>query len=126
MPPGYKAGGRDAGTPNKATMALRQLVEDAAGGPLPVLLAKAGRTAAENGDVELAVLAWSKAASFIYGRPKASEDGQTFPAIVVVDGVPNLDQYPGPIVHVNFPRTTDDVVVFGDRVLIDDIDPMPT
>ena len=124
MPAGHKAGGREAGTPNKATLALRELVEDAAGGPLPVLLAKVGRTAAENGDVELAVVAWSKAASFVYGRPKASEDVQTFPAIVMVDGVANLDQYPGPIIHVNFPRTADDVMVVGDRVIIDDIEPL--
>lgn len=100
MPRGFKAGGREAGTPNKATMALRELVEDAAGGPLPVLLAKAGRIAHDNGDIELAVVAWSKAAAYVYARPKWEPEAAA-PPIVIIDDIPSLDNYPGPLVRIN-------------------------
>lgn len=100
MPPGFKAGGREAGTPNKATLALRELVEAEAGGPLPVLLARAGRAAMDRGDLELAIVAWAKAAPYAYGRPKWDAPPPA-PPIVIVDDIPQLDHYPGPLVRIN-------------------------
>ena len=102
MPVGFKAGGRVAGVPNKATIALRELVEDAAGGPLPVLLAQAGRKAYDAGDVGMAVAAWAKAATYCYARPHGDTTPPA-PPIVIIDDIPQLDTYPGPLVRINRP-----------------------
>jgi len=72
MAAGRKTGGRQAGTPNATTLTLREQVEQAAGGPLPVLLATVGRQAMEQGDHQLAVTAFSKAAGYVYGRIQAT------------------------------------------------------
>jgi hypothetical protein len=90
MPLGWKAGGRKVGTPNATTARLRELVEDAAGGPLPVLLAKAGRQAYDGGDVALAVAAWAKAAVLVYARP-TYEPPPYVPPVVIIDDIPRID-----------------------------------
>jgi len=126
---GRKTGGRQAGTPNRVTLTLREQVEAEAGGPLPALLARIGRQALDLGDLPLAVVAFAKAAGYIYGRPKQEEE-RTAPAIVFVDGVPQLEHYPGPIIHIrgaDYQKaiTGADVLVVGDRVIVDDIAPLP-
>jgi hypothetical protein len=73
MAAGRKTGGRQAGTPNAATLTLREQVEQAAGGPLPVLLATLGRQAMDKGDHQLAVTAYAKAAAYVYPRLAASD-----------------------------------------------------
>ena len=79
MPTGWKAGGRQAGTPNKVNSALHDLVEQEAGAPLPVLLVRIGLKAMKSGDAQLAVNAFSKAAVFVYARV-AAMDPPTPPA----------------------------------------------
>jgi hypothetical protein len=84
MAHGQKTGGRTAGTPNKATSSLLELVEAEAGGPLPVLLARAGRKAEQSGDLQLAVAAWAKAAAFVYPRMSTAEPpGPPLPPVVI-------------------------------------------
>jgi hypothetical protein len=124
---GQKTGGRQAGTPNKANAPLRPLLEEKAGGPLPLLLLELALEARERGDLSLAVLALSKAAPYAYARVKDPDPVPPAPAIVVVDGVPkiHLESYPGPVVHVNTPQTERDVVFVGDRAIVDDILPIP-
>lgn len=65
---GRKTGGRQAGTPNKATSTLQERVELEAGEPLPVLLTRIGVEAMRAGDHQLAVNAFSKAAVYTYAR----------------------------------------------------------
>lgn len=65
---GRKTGGREAGTPNKATSTLQERVELEAGEPLPVLLTRIGVQAMRDGDQQLAVNAFSKAAAYVYPR----------------------------------------------------------
>jgi hypothetical protein len=106
MAKGQKTGGRTAGTPNKVNSTLLELVEAEAGGPLPVLLARAGRKAEEQGDLQLAVAAWAKAATFVYPRLQAVEanaKGPVFiPPLFVVDGKASLPpDWPGPIVTIS-------------------------
>jgi hypothetical protein len=106
MAQGKKTGGRTTGTPNKATSSLLELVEEEAGGPLPVLLARAGRKAEQSGDLQLAVAAWAKAATFVYPRLQAIEanaKGVVFiPPLFVVDGKATVpSDWPGPTVHIN-------------------------
>ena len=65
---GRKTGGRQAGTPNKDTSTLQELVELEAGEPLPVLLTRIGVKAMKAGDHQLAVNALSRAAVYVYAR----------------------------------------------------------
>ena len=65
---GRKTGGRQEGTPNKATSTLHERVELEAGEPLPVLLTRIGVKAMRDGDHQLAVNALSKAAVYVYAR----------------------------------------------------------
>ena len=65
---GRKTGGRQEGTPNKATSTLHELVEAEAGEPLPVLLTRIGVKAMREGDHQLAVNALSRAAVYVYAR----------------------------------------------------------
>ena len=83
MPKGRKTGGRKAGTPNASTLTLREQVEQAAGGPLPVLLATLGRQAMDKGDHQFAVTAYAKAAAYVYPR-MATADPPTPPLPPVV------------------------------------------
>lgn len=106
MASGRKTGGRQAGTPNAVTLTLREQVEQAAGGPLPVLLAEVGRKAHEKGDHQLAVTAFAKAATYVYPRLQAVEanaKGPVFiPPLFVVDGKASLPpDWPGPIVTIS-------------------------
>lgn len=81
---GHKTGGRQAGTPNKATSSLHELVEAEAGAPLPVLLTRIGIRAMENGDHQLAVNALSKAAAYVYPRMAAADPpSPPLPPVVV-------------------------------------------
>lgn len=73
MAAGRKTGGRQAGTPNASTLTLREQVEQAAGGPLPVLLATLGRQAMDKGEHQLAVTAYAKAAAYVYPRMAAAD-----------------------------------------------------
>lgn len=68
MAHGHKTGGRTAGTPNKASTRIADLVEQEAGAPLPVILARIGKMALDKGDLALAVTAFSKAAAYTYPR----------------------------------------------------------
>jgi hypothetical protein len=79
-------GGRIAGTPNKATQQLRELVEAEAGAPIPVLLARIGRSAYENGHLELATTALAKAATYVYGRPRDAYE-EPLPRIVMINDI---------------------------------------
>ena len=63
---GRKTGGRQAGTPNKDTSTLQELVELEAGEPLPVLLTRIGVKAMKAGDHQLAVNALSRAAGGVW------------------------------------------------------------
>ena len=117
MATGRKTGGRQAGTPNASTLTLREQVEQAAGGPLPVLLATLGRQAMDKGDAQLAVTAYAKAATYVYPRMQASPpppvdidvhftDGGVVPPLVVTNGVAELRggqwrYWPGPVIEVN-------------------------
>lgn len=65
---GRKTGGRQAGTPNKATSTIVELVEAEAGAPLPVLLTRIGMKAMKDGEHQTAVNAFSKAAAYVYPR----------------------------------------------------------
>ena len=80
-------GGRIAGTPNKATHQLRELVEAEAGGPLPVLLARIGRQAMELGNMELACMAIAKAATYCYTRPQYFPEEEPLPRILIIDDI---------------------------------------
>lgn len=88
---GHKTGGRQAGTPNKATSSLHELVEAEAGAPLPVLLTRIGIRAMENGDHQLAVNALSKAAAYVYPRVAAVDPPAppTEPITITFAGPPN-------------------------------------
>lgn len=65
---GRKTGGRQEGTPNKATSTLQERVELEAGEPLPVLLTRIGVKAMRAGDHQLAVNALAKASTYVYPR----------------------------------------------------------
>jgi len=82
-----KTGGRTAGTPNKATTSLRSQVELEAGAAIPVVLARLGAQAAASGDLHLAVVAFSKAAAFVYARPQYVPDAVPFPRVVIIDDI---------------------------------------
>lgn len=97
---GQKTGGRKEGTPNKVNGALRAQLEERAGAPLPVLLVELGLEARKAGDLQLAVLAFSKACPFAYARA-THEEGPSAPPIVVIDGVASLEDYPGPVIRIN-------------------------
>jgi len=104
MATGWKSGGRQAGTPNKVTSALHDLVEQEAGAPLPVLLTRIGVKAIADGDHQLAVNALSRAAVYVYPRI-ATSDPQSpsalIPPLVAIDGVVRLpDNWPGPVVQI--------------------------
>lgn len=71
MATGVKTGGRQRGTPNKVNGRLAELVEAEAGAPIPVILTRIGLTALNKGDMQLAVHALSKAASYVYPRVQA-------------------------------------------------------
>lgn len=84
MAKGRKTGGRQAGTPNASTLTLREQVEQAAGGPLPVLLAQLGRQAMDKGDHQLAVTAYAKASAYVYPRMAAADPpSPPLPPVVV-------------------------------------------
>lgn len=88
MAQGMKTGGRQAGTPNRSTLSLRDQVEFEAGAPLPVLLARIGRQALEAGELPLAVIALSKAAAYTYGRPQAVIDTpEPLPRVIIIDDI---------------------------------------
>lgn len=70
---GRKTGGRQEGTPNKATSTLQERIELEAGEPLPVLLTRIGVKAMREGDHQLAVNAFSKAAAYVYPRMAAAD-----------------------------------------------------
>lgn len=81
---GRKTGGRQAGTPNKATSTLHELVETEAGAPLPVLLTRIGIQAMKAGDHQLAVNALSKAAAYVYPRiATADPPAPPLPPVVI-------------------------------------------
>ena len=71
MATGTKTGGRQAGTPNKATSTLHELVEAEAGEPLPVILTRIGMQAMKAGYRDVAISALSKAAAYVYPRVAA-------------------------------------------------------
>lgn len=73
MATGRKTGGRQAGSPNKATSTLHELVEAEAGEPLPVLLTRIGMQAMKAGYRDVAISALSKAAAYVYPRVAAVE-----------------------------------------------------
>lgn len=83
MAQGRKTGGRQPGTPNKATSSLFEAVEHEAGAPLPVLMARIAKRAMDAGDDALAVNALSKAAAYVYPR-MATADPQAPPLPPVV------------------------------------------
>mgnify|MGYP003380811923 CR=1 FL=1 len=97
---GRKTGGRQEGTPNKATSTLHELVEAEAGEPLPVLLTRIGVKAMRDGDHQLAVNALSKAAVYVYARvaPADPPAPTVVPPVVIIrqilDG-PIQDTLPG-------------------------------
>lgn len=103
---GRKTGGRKEGTPNKANSALRAQLEERAGAPLPLLLLELGLEARSKGDLQLAVLALSKACPYAYGRAQHEEE-PTAPPILIVDDIPKLDYYPGPVVRINTGKDED-------------------
>ena len=67
--PGERRGGRQAGTPNRTTTALREAVEELGGDPALALI-RIAKSAEENGDLGLAVEAYGKVVGFIHARPK--------------------------------------------------------
>ena len=71
MATGRKTGGRQAGSPNKATSTLHELVEAEAGAPLPVILTRIGMQAMKAGYRDVAISALSKAAAYVYPRVAA-------------------------------------------------------
>jgi hypothetical protein len=115
MAGGRKTGGRQAGTPNASTLTLREQVEQAAGGPLPVLLATLGRQAMDKGDTHLAVTAYAKAAAYVYPRMQSSPpigidvvfgDRGLVPPLIVTNGTATLraehcKHWPGPTIHID-------------------------
>ena len=108
MATGRKTGGRQEGTPNKATSTLHDFVEQEAGAPLPVLLVRIGLQAMKSGDAQLAVNAFSRAAVFVYPRVAAvdPEDSSrsTIPTLLAQDGVVKLPKdWPGLVIHINSP-----------------------
>lgn len=84
MAHGRKTGGRQPGTPNKATSSLCEAVEREAGAPLPVILARIARRAMDAGDDALAINALSKAAAYVYPRIATADPSPTpLPDVVV-------------------------------------------
>ncbi len=114
MATGRKTGGRQPGSPNKATSTLRELVEAEAGEPLPVLLTRIGIRAMKSGDAQLAVNALSRAAVYVYARVPPSEDSEPFsklsiPPLTVIDGWAKIPiTWPGLTIHL--PRVPSDNV----------------
>lgn len=67
--PGERRGGRQAGTPNRKTNALREAIE-AEGVDPAVALVRIARSAEEREDYALAVEAYGKVVGFLHARPK--------------------------------------------------------
>ena len=81
-----------AGKPNKATSALREQVEEAAGGkPLPVLLTQIGMSAMKAREYQTAINALSKAAAYVY------------PRLTAVDPPHDPTHLPAPSIILNTP-----------------------
>lgn len=103
---GKKTGGRTVDTPNKATSSLHAMVEEEAGAPLPVLLARIGIKAMKEGDHQLAVNAFSKASAYTYPRLQAvtldTVEPVVYPPLLVdPDGRVNIPpNYPGLVVRI--------------------------
>ena len=91
MAAGRKTGGRQPGSPNKATSTLHELVEVEAGVPLPVLLTRIGLQAMKSGDHQLAVNAFSKAAVFTYPRLAAMDPTPPREPITIKFSAPAID-----------------------------------
>lgn len=91
MATGRKTGGRQEGTPNKATSTLHELVEAEAGAPLPVLLTRIGIQAMKAGYRDQAISALSKAAAYVYPRVAALDPPAppTEPITITFAGPPN-------------------------------------
>lgn len=112
MAVGRKTGGRQTGTPNAVTASLREQVEQAAGGtPLPVLLAEIGAKAMQQGDDQLALAAFAKAATYVYPRLQAvtvRDDTPHMPPVVIrfPDGTGIVTRHGGGSDRVRFLDTT--------------------
>ena len=106
MATGRKTGGRQEGTPNKATSTLHELVEAEAGEPLPVILTRIGMQAMKAGYRDQAISALSKAAAYVYPRVPPSEPSEPFrmtsiPPLTVIDGWARIkDDWPGFTIHL--------------------------
>lgn len=70
--PGERRGGRQKGTPNRATASVRAILEDAGANPAERLIALAQR-AEKTGEIALAADIWSKLAAFAYPKPRPAE-----------------------------------------------------
>lgn len=108
MATGWKSGGRQAGTLNKATSTLRELVEAEAGEPVPVLLTRIGIRAMKAGDHQLAVNALSRAAVYAYPRiatadPEGGPSALIPPLVIVDDIVQVPEHWPGPVIRIAKP-----------------------
>jgi|JI10StandDraft_1071094.scaffolds.fasta_scaffold104305_3 hypothetical protein len=106
MARGRKTGGRQFGTPNKATSTLTEQVEQATGGePIPVLLARIGAKAMKDRDYQTAINALSKAAAYVYPRLQSITTPDTpnvlLPHLVVnADGMAKVpENWPGPVIR---------------------------
>lgn len=125
---GRKTGGRQEGTPNKATSSLLERVELEAGEPLPVLLTRIGVKAMREGDHQLAVNALSKAATYVYPRIQATLPDTVapvlYPPLIVENGMARIpDNWPGPTIRFT---DKDEPVREGEHVIRwinDDIPP---
>lgn len=107
MARGHKTGGRRPGSLNKANSSLLELVEQEAGGPLPVILARIGREALESKDLALAVQAFARSAAYVYARvqpmPHPGDVGP-IPPLFVLDGVAKVpEDWPGAAVRISSP-----------------------
>ena len=91
MATGIKTGGRQAGTPNKATSTLHDLVETEAGAPLPVLLTRIGMQAMKAGYRDVAISAFSKAAAYVYPRVAAMDPTPPREPITITFTAPAID-----------------------------------
>lgn len=91
MATGTKTGGRQAGTPNKATSTLHELVEAEAGEPLPVILTRIGMQAMKAGYRDQAISALSKAAAYVYPRVAAVDPTPPREPITIKFSAPAID-----------------------------------
>jgi len=59
-------------------------------------------------------------------RVQVKEEAVRIPPLVAVDGVVRIPpNWPGQVVEINSPLKASDVMVAGDTIMIDDIQPMP-